>query len=216
MAADTAILAIGQAADLSFAQKQGIAVSAGGGLEADPLTLETPLEGVFAGGDVFYGPKTVVEAIGCGKEAALSIDRYLKGLDLRAGRLLRDNPVTLITEPQKEDYDQAGRVQLPRLESKERTKNFEEVQLGLSEDAAVQEAKRCISCGTSCVQACPYGVMQFNQEVVKAVKCDLCIERRGKNEAPACSLVCPAHCIYWGDPTTFPSGIDGYIQKSVP
>lgn len=216
MEADTAIVAIGQVADLSFADKQGIPVSSAGSLEADPMTLETPIDGVFAGGDVHYGPKTVAEAIGSGKEAAVSIDRYLKGLDLRAGRDLRDTKLTAITEPHKDKYDPSARVRMPRLEPKERVTNFNEVQLGFKEPMAVQEAKRCISCGTCCVQACPFGVMQFNHEVTKAVKCDLCVEKRGNNEAPACSLVCPAHCIYWGDPATFPSEADKGIQKSVP
>lgn len=214
--ADTAIIAIGQAADLSFAEKQGISVSPEGGLEADPMTLETPIKGVFAGGDVYHGPKTIAEAIGSGKEAAVSIDRYVRGLDLRAGRDMRDIKLTSITEPQKEKYDPAARAQMPHLEPQKRVKNFDEVQLGFTEDMAVQEAKRCISCGTCCVQACPYGIMQFNHEVTKAVKCDLCVEKRGNNEAPACSLVCPAHCIHWGDPAAFPIGIDKYLQKSVP
>ncbi|RLB22586.1 MAG: 4Fe-4S ferredoxin, partial [Deltaproteobacteria bacterium] len=84
--ADTAIVAIGQAADLSFSEKEGIAVGPKGGLEADPVTLETPVPGVFAGGDVFYGPRSVVEAVACGKEAAESIHRYINGQDLREGR----------------------------------------------------------------------------------------------------------------------------------
>lgn len=214
--ADTAIIAIGQAADLSFAEKQGIPLSSEGRLEADPMTLETPIKGIFAGGDVYYGPKNIAEAIGSGKEAAVSIDRYVKGLDLRAGRDMRDIKLTAITEPQKEKYDPSARAKMPCLEPQERVKSFDEVQLGFAEDMAVQEAKRCILCGSSCVQACPYGVMQFNHEVTKAVKCDLCVEKRGNNEAPACSLVCPAHCIYWGDPAAFPSGIDKYLQKSVP
>jgi NADPH-dependent glutamate synthase beta subunit-like oxidoreductase len=213
--ADKVILATGQAVDLSFAEKQGISVSPDGSIEADPVTLETSVKGVFAGGDVFYGPKTVARAIASGKEAALSIDRYVKGLDLRAGRLLRDNPVITITEPLKENYDPAARVQIPVLDKKERVKGLVEFRQGLTKDAAVQEAKRCISCGACCVQACPYGVMQFNHEVTKAVKCDLCIERRENNEVPACSLACPAHCIYWGDPAAFPIGIYKYIQKSV-
>ncbi|MGD2126118.1 MAG: FAD-dependent oxidoreductase [Desulfobacteraceae bacterium] len=213
---DTAVIAIGQAADLSFAEKQGVVVSSTGALEADPMTLETPIKGVFAGGDVYYGPKTVAEAIGSGKEAAVSIDRYIKGLDLRAGRDLRDTKLTSITEPQKEKYDPVARAQMPCQEPKKRVKNFEEIQLGFIEEMAVQEAKRCISCGTCCVQACPYGVMQFNHEVTKAVKCDLCVQKRGNNEAPACSLICPAHCIFWGDPAAFPSEADKGIQKSVP
>jgi len=168
------------------------------------------------GGDLYHGPKTVVEAIASGKEAAVSIDRYVRGLDLRAGRDMRDIKLTTITEPQKEKYDRAARAQMPQLQPQERVKNFDEVQLGFTEDMAVQEAKRCISCGTCCVQACPYGVMQFNHEVTKAVKCDLCVEKRGNNEEPACSLVCPAHCIHWGDPAAFPSGVDTGLQKSVP
>ena len=213
---DTIIVAIGQVADLSFVEKQRIPVSSAGGLEADPMTLETPIEGVFAGGDVYHGPKTVVEAIASGKEAAVSIDRYVQGLDLRAGRDLRDTKLTPITEPQKDKYDPATRAQMPHLEPEKRVKNFNEVQLGFIKDIAIQEAKRCISCGTCCVQACPYDVMQFNHEVTKAVKCDLCVEKRSNNEAPACSLVCPAHCIFWGDPAAFPSGIDNGLQKSVP
>ncbi len=47
-----------------------------GGLAADPVTLQTPIAWVFAGGDAFYGPKSVVEAVACGKEAAESIHRY--------------------------------------------------------------------------------------------------------------------------------------------
>jgi len=58
--------------------------------------------------------------------------------------------------------------------------------------------------------------MQFNQEITKAVKCDLCVEKRGRNEVPACTLACPAHCIYWGDPARIPAGADQWIQKSVP
>lgn len=214
--ADTVIIAIGQAADLSFAEKQRIPATKAGSLVADPLTLETPIQGVFAGGDVVYGPKTVAEAVGSGKEAAESIDRYLKGLDLSAGRDLRDTKVTIITEPQKEKYDPAARAQMPRLQPQVRVKSFKEAHLGFSESATVQEAKRCISCGTCCVQACPYGVMQFNQEITKAVKCDLCVEKRGRNEVPACTLACPAHCIYWGDPARIPAGADQWIQKSVP
>ena len=204
---DTIIVAIGQAADLSFAEKQGIPVSSAGGLEADPVTLETPLKGVFAGGDVFYGPASIAEAIGSGREAAISIDRYINGRDLRLGRLGRDKVLRAITEPQKEKYDPAARGQMPRLEPQERVKNFDEIQTGFTEEMAVQEGKRCIMCGASCVQSCPYDVMQFNHEIGKAVKCDLCIEKRGREEAPACTTVCPTRCILWGDPETLPSGI---------
>jgi len=205
---DTVIVAIGQVADLSFAEKQGIPVSSAGTLEADPITLETPIKGVFAGGDVYYGPASIAQAIGSGREAAVSIDRYINGRDLRLGRLGRDKVLKAITEPQKETYDPAARGQMPHLEPQERVKNFDEIQKGFTEEMAVQEGKRCIMCGASCVQACPYDVMQFNHEIGKAVKCDLCVEKRGREEAPACTTVCPTRCIFWGDPEEFPSGIE--------
>jgi NADPH-dependent glutamate synthase beta subunit-like oxidoreductase len=65
--------------------EQGIAISRPGGLEADPVTLQTPIEWVFAGGDAFYGPKSVVDAVACGKEAAESIHRFINGMDLAEG-----------------------------------------------------------------------------------------------------------------------------------
>ena len=202
---DTVIVAIGQVADLSFAEAQGIPVNSTGNLVADPITLETPIKGVFAGEDGFYGPASIAEAIGSGREAAISIDRYINGRDLRLGRLGRDKALKAITEPQKEKYYPAARGQTPRLQPQERVRNFDEIEKGFTEEMVVQEGKRCIMCGASCVQACPYDVMQFDHEIGKAVKCDLCIEKRGREEAPACTTVCPTRCIFWGDPATFPS-----------
>jgi NADPH-dependent glutamate synthase beta subunit-like oxidoreductase len=201
---DTVIVAIGQVADLSFTKEQGISIHSNGGLEADPVTLETPMAGVFAGGDVVYGPASIAQAIGSGREAARSIDRYLNHHDLQLGRLGRDKVFKAITEPQKEIYNPAARGQMPHLDPRVRTQTFDEVQTGYSEEMAVQEGNRCIMCGASCVQA--YDVMQFNQELHKAVKCDLCIDKRARGEAPACTTVCPTRCIFWGDPETFPNG----------
>ena len=56
----------------------------------------------------------------------------------------------------------------------------------------------CIGC-KACVEACPFGAMQFDEEREIAVKCDLCIERLKNNELPACVLVCPTNCILYGD-----------------
>jgi len=174
-------------------------------MNVDPLTLQSDDPDIFAGGDAVRGPQTVIEAIADGRQAAISIDRYLSGLDLRLGR---DVAWKAITEPQIEEYDPAARAQMPRLEPHERVKNFAEVQQGFAEEMAVQEARRCISCGACCVQACPYGVMQFNHQILKAVKCDLCVEKRGRGEAPACTTVCPTRCILWGDVAGFPSRVE--------
>ena len=78
-------------------------------------------------------------------------------------------------------------------------KNFDEVQQGFMEEMAVQEAQRCLSCGCTCIQACPFGAMQFNPVACMALKCEPCYERLKKDEEPACSLTCPTQCILWGD-----------------
>ena len=195
---DTAIVAVGQAADLSFAEKQGIPISPEGRLEADPVTLETPIKGIFAGGDVHHGPKSIVEAIGSGKEAAVSIDRYIRGLSLRADR---DIKLSSITNPQKENYDPSPRAQMPYLEPRERVKSFTEVRRGFTEEMAAQEAKRCISCGSCCIQACPYDAIAFDKKSGKVEKCNLCYQRVTNGLYPACAdNICLAHCVYFGDP----------------
>ena len=153
--------------------------------------------GVFDGTD-----REMLEALMA--QAAVSIDRFVKGRDLKLGR---EAELKTITNPQKEVYNRIDPVQMPRLDAQQRVTNFDEVQLGLTEEMVIQEAKRCINCGSCCVQACPYGVMQFNHDIIKAVKCDLCVEKRGRDEAPACSLVCPTHCIVWGNPDKFPEKI---------
>ncbi|MCK4768518.1 MAG: FAD-dependent oxidoreductase, partial [Desulfobacula sp.] len=83
---DIVIVAIGQMGELEFADKEGIALTPPGGLEADSVTLQTPIDWVFAGGDAFYGPKSVVDAIASGKTAAESMHRFINGEDLNEGR----------------------------------------------------------------------------------------------------------------------------------
>jgi NADPH-dependent glutamate synthase beta subunit-like oxidoreductase len=202
---DAVITALGQESDwCCLTPECSCKLTGWGTMNIDPLTLQSDDPDIFAGGDAARGPKTVIEAIADGRQAAVSIGRYLSGQNLRLGR---DIQLKAIEEPQKGKYDRAARAPMPYLEPKKRVKNFNEVQKGLTKAVTVQEAKRCISCGTCCVQACPYDVMQFNQDVTKAVKCDLCVEKRGRNEVPACYAICPTRCIFWGDPRKFPKGI---------
>ncbi|MFC1821487.1 FAD-dependent oxidoreductase [Thermodesulfobacteriota bacterium] len=163
MNAETIIVAIGQAADLSFADEDGIAVSSKGGLEADPITLETPIPGVFAGGDALYGPKSVVEAVECGKEAAESIHRYLNGLDLKEKR----EKAWTYEKPETEGEPHQARVRMQQLALDERKRNFKEIALGFSEGEALEEANRCLKCGIcsecyQCVKACLAGAVDHD------------------------------------------------------
>jgi len=165
MEAETVIVAIGQAADLSFSETENVAVTPRGGLEADPLTLETPVSGVFAGGDVLYGPKSVVEAVACGKEAAISIDRYINGLDLRTGR----EKEWRYEKPGTEGESLMQRTAMRTRPVEERKGNFQEIALGFTEGETREEAERCLKCGIcsecyQCVKACLAGAVDHEQK----------------------------------------------------
>ena len=159
---DAVITALGQESDWACLTPECACTLTGWGtMKVDPLTLQSDDPDIFAGGDAARGPQSVVEAIADGRQAAVSIDRYIKGQNLRLGR---EAQWKAITEPQKEKYDPALRTPMPCLKPEERLKSFDEVEKGFTEGMAAQEARRCISCGSCCVQACPYDVMQFNQD----------------------------------------------------
>ncbi len=138
---DNVIMAIGQTVDKSQLPKE-LEYMSWGTLSVDPVTLQTNIEGVFAGGDVVSGPSDVIAAITAGKEAAISIDRYLEGRDLKEGR-----PETLkrVEEVSKEGVEPKARAAMPVLEPKKR-EGFTEVELGFDEETAIAEAKRCLNC----------------------------------------------------------------------
>ncbi|MEO0080978.1 MAG: FAD-dependent oxidoreductase [candidate division WOR-3 bacterium] len=159
VAADTVILAIGQAVDADGFD--GFEKGAGGVFKADKLTLATNVPGVFAGGDMVSGPASVIEAVAAGHEAAISIDRYIRGEDLSAGR---EKPRY---ESASAEESAAVRAKILRQErAKEpvipidRRQDFvQEIALGFDEETAVAEAKRCLACGVcsecmQCVAAC--------------------------------------------------------------
>jgi NADPH-dependent glutamate synthase beta subunit-like oxidoreductase len=76
--ADTCILAIGQQADLSFlTPEDAVALTPGGAIRVAPETLATSAAGVFAGGDVAFGPRNLIEAVANGKRAGRSIHAFL-------------------------------------------------------------------------------------------------------------------------------------------
>ncbi len=162
---DTVIVSIGQSTNLHGIKEQGIAISGPGGLEADPITLQTPIEWVFAGGDAFYGPKSVVDAVSCGKEAAESIHRFINGLDLAEGREKRWEFV----KPDTADEPQKARTTVRCLDPEARECNFLEVSFGYNEAEAKTEAERCLKCGIcsecyQCVDACLAKAVDHNMQ----------------------------------------------------
>ncbi len=145
---DTVIAAIGERADAgSLTKGESIDISQWETIVTDPETLATNRPGVFAGGDVATGPRTVVEAIGQGKLAAESMAQYLEGV--QPVREYKLNRPSLYVEPMElsaEETAKASRPKIPRLTVKDRRLSFREVIQGLNEAQAVREARRCLRC----------------------------------------------------------------------
>jgi putative selenate reductase YgfK subunit len=159
--ADMIISAIGQQVDLSSLEKlEELALSRHNLLAVNGNSMETSVPGVFAGGDAVTGPATVIEAVAAGRKAAQSIHCYLRGLPLPGHLILprrpRAAPVMSISSKEK---SRPVRPEMREIEVAKRTGGFDEVELGLGEECAVEEAKRClrcdicISCGR-CVHIC--------------------------------------------------------------
>lgn len=157
MEVDAVIPAIGQESDWAcLTDECACQLTDWGTMRVDPLTLQSHDEDIFAGGDAVTGPKTVIEAIAAGKQAAISIDRFIRGVDLREGR---EKEWKAIEEVRTEGYDRIPRERMPRLAPGERTSGFDEVQLGFNEEQVRKEAQRCLSCSVcsecyQCVEAC--------------------------------------------------------------
>jgi len=161
---DHIISAIGQKPDLAFAEElKELKLTSWGTVQADEKTLMSSVPGVFAAGDAVTGPATVVEAIGAGHRSAAGIQSYLSGEEvvlpptgLKAGaseyELRPPEPAQLKRMP-------IGKHEAPGLKD-----NFEEVELGFNELAAMEEAQRCLRCGPCyeckvCIQECEKEVM---------------------------------------------------------
>ncbi|MBN1390674.1 MAG: FAD-dependent oxidoreductase [Candidatus Thermoplasmatota archaeon] len=142
------IVAIGQAPEAAFLEKEGIRLTRGGWIDADRVTLQTSIPNVFAGGDIVSGPASAVEAIGAGHRAAGSIDRFLNGEDLREGRDVPAREGAPV--PERTDKVWGDRTSTPMLPVHERIEGFHEVELTLPKEAAVAEALRCLSCSDCC------------------------------------------------------------------
>jgi NADH-quinone oxidoreductase subunit F len=145
---DNLIPAIGERPDISFlTNKDNLNISKWDTIVIDEETFLTNRKGVFAGGDVVTGPRTVAEALAAGKAAAESIEKYLEGKSLaREYELTRPSLYVEPIELNDEELEDAKRPKMPKLTVKERKKNFKEVELGLTEEMAIKEARRCLRC----------------------------------------------------------------------
>jgi len=145
MEVDNVIMAVGQSVDKDMVPGK-VELTRRGTIAVDQVTLATNIDGVFAGGDVASGPADVISAVAAGKEAAISIDRYLRGIDLKEGR---PEPRERVRDIDKKGVQKKPRQKMPTLEPVER-KGFEEVELGFTEEMAIEEANRCLNCSVCC------------------------------------------------------------------
>lgn len=143
--ADTIVLAIGQVAETYFLNSlEGIEVDSRKLIQTDPITMETGRPGIFACGDVVSGPKSIVDSVNAGHQAAESIHRYLNGIDLREGRV--NEPIELPVPEGMPVYDYERHIP-EKPEADVRREDFREEAYGLTREQAIAEAKRCLNCG---------------------------------------------------------------------
>jgi NADPH-dependent glutamate synthase beta subunit-like oxidoreductase len=159
--ADVIICAIGQQVDADCLDAvKGLNWTRRKTINVNMVTMETSLKGVFAAGDAVTGPATVIEAIGGGKRAAESIDRYLEGIPqpkvppvpTRRGR------IKFLEVPASSKMT-IKRPEMPLLNIYRRRTTFQQVELGYPEDMVREEARRCLRCDIclrcgKCVEVC--------------------------------------------------------------
>jgi len=162
MEVDNVIIAIGQTVDKTALPPE-LEYTAFGTLVVDPITLQTNIEGVFAGGDVVAGPSDVIAATAAGKEAAISIDKYLGGkgvLPVEEIKVKEPTSRHIFLERWQEKREveisivdgsvsvsvEKKRPEMPSLPLEKRLGGFDEVELGLTKEMAIAEGQRCWRC----------------------------------------------------------------------
>jgi NADPH-dependent glutamate synthase beta subunit-like oxidoreductase len=170
--ADACVLAIGQRADLSFlTPADGIALTPGGGIQIDPETLATSKPGVFAGGDVAFGPRNLIDAIANGKRAARSIHEYLAHGRARLESQLEIEKLPTAHYRMMAGFEIADREPPPTIPIERRT-GIAEVEVGYDVERARTQAARCLVCHVQTI---------YDPE--RCVLCNRCVD------------VCPEYCL---------------------
>jgi len=167
---DTVILAIGQAADLdALGGANEVKLSPRGLVEINPATGQTSAPGVFAGGDVAYGPRLLIHAVRDGHIAALGIEQYLQGKPLTTTVMTEWTELPAHAMPA--DWTKRPREKVPGLPVNRRT-GLSVIELGYSEEQAMAQGARCLECSVN--------------TIFDGSKCILC---------NACVDICPWNCL---------------------
>lgn len=153
----TVIAAIGQWVDRGLAEQEGLRVTTWG-IDAHKHTLATNLPGVFAGGDAVLGADLAVRAVAAGRIAATSIDQFLNGEPVVGEPEMHDIAFQPMDDTERarvfRAIEQSARVPMPEIDHATRISTFTEIELGLTEEDADREARRCMSCGCRKADCC--------------------------------------------------------------
>jgi NADPH-dependent glutamate synthase beta subunit-like oxidoreductase len=173
---DTAILAIGQTSDLSFLPPElGVETTRQGILKVDPETLATTAAGIFAAGDIAFGPRLIISAVADGKRAAEGIDRFLRGSEWKPKP--KHVLITVLDHHEMAaHFDEYSRLGVPVIPIDRRT-GVAEVETGFTEEQARLEASRCLRCWINTI---------FEGNEAEGTECILC---------GGCVDVCPENCL---------------------
>lgn len=153
---DMIIVSVGQGGDLDFLDKE---IKVERGIAVDKITFQTSLEGVFAGGEIVTGPGSAIKAIATGNKAGFIIDQYLKGVDITKIKetipdYSEDEIIHIDQMEGLERVTHAPREEIKLIPVKDRITNFNDITVRMENEAAIEEAKRCLSCGicTECLE----------------------------------------------------------------
>jgi NADPH-dependent glutamate synthase beta subunit-like oxidoreductase len=187
---DSLVLAVGQHSDLEFLKHvPGVQIGKGNVVAVDASMRV--VEGIFAGGDMIGGARTMTTAVGHGKKAARHIDAWLRGTTYQKPP---QHPLIPFEQLNLTVFLDAARREHPELPVPQRT-GFEEIVSGLSEREARYEASRCLSCGNcfecdNCYAACPeQAIVKLGKGRFYRVELELC------TGCAACFEQCPCHAI---------------------
>jgi len=170
--ADACVLAIGQRADLTFIRAaDGIELTPGGTIKVDRQTLATSAKGIYAGGDVAFGPRNLIEAVANGKRAARSIHEYFAAEKARIETTIDVEHIPTRDYRMIAGFELADRLAPPTLDLGRRT-GVAEVETGYGTSEALRQAARCLVCHVQTI---------YDPE--KCILCNRCVD------------VCPEYCL---------------------
>ncbi|MES2148512.1 MAG: FAD-dependent oxidoreductase [Pseudomonadota bacterium] len=175
---DDVLVAVGQENSFPWIERGlGLEFDDWGMPQVDPLTFQSTLPRVFFGGDAAFGPKNIITAVAHGHDAAVSIDKFCSGENVRH----RPPPMVHLMSQKmgihEWSFDNAvsndKRVKVPLRDVNAALKNIRvEVELGFDPQLALKEAQRCLNCDVQTV---------FSDSL--CIECDACVD------------ICPMDCI---------------------